>query len=129
MQNQINTNQTDGTNNTQPQMQNQVQSELLNQDIFKVLKLENLTEDKKEEMKKKMSDTIFARIIARIMDKLSKEDQQKFQQLIDAGNNEETTKFLDEKVKLQDIVIQEVLLYKAEMIDNAQKIDEMVKSE
>ncbi len=135
MQNQMDINQntnpvasTNGTTQQSPDMQVKVQNELLNQDLFKSLKLDSLTEEKKESLKQKMVDTIQGRIFAHIMDRLTKEDQEQFKKLLDTGDNKQTTDFIDSKVNIQDIVIQEVLLYKTEMIDNAQKIEEMIQS-
>lgn len=111
----------------QNKIQSQVADELLNQDIFKVLKLENLSEEEKNNLKEKMQDTVMGRIMARIMDKLNVEDQKQFETLLNTDNNTEVEKFIDSKMNIKDIIAQETILYKAEMIDNAQKIDEMVK--
>jgi len=108
-------------------MHNKVADELLNQDIFKVMKLDNLSDEEKENLKQKMIDTIMGRIIARIMDKLNQEEQKQFETLLDSGNNTEVEKFVDSKMSIRDVIAQETILYKSEMIDNAQKIDEMVQ--
>lgn len=105
---------------------NQIADELMNQDLIKILKLDHLPEEEKEQLKEKMINTIQGRVMARVMDSLSTEDQKKLGELLDGEDKVTTEDFLKEKVALRDIVLQETLLYKAEMIDNAQQIDKMV---
>ena len=112
----------------QDKMQQEVADELLNQDILKILKMDTMSAEKQEEIKQKMIDTILGRMIARIMDALSEEDKKGFEEILDKNDQAATEEFLKDKVNIRDILVQETMLYKAEMIDNAQKIDEMVKS-
>lgn len=109
-------------------MKKKVADELMNQDIMKILKFDSMPEEKQEEIKKKMIDTILGRMIARIMDALSVDNKKAFEEVLDKNDEKATEEFLKDKVNIRDILVQETLLYKAEMIDNAQKIDEMVKS-
>lgn len=113
---------------TQDKMQAQVADELMNQDLMKLLKFDTMPAEKQEEIKQKMIDTILGRMIARIMDALSEEDKKGFEEILDKNDEKATEEFLKDKVNIRDILVQETMLYKAEMIDNAQKIDEMISS-
>lgn len=105
-----------------------IADELMNQDIIKILKLENLPKEEQDKLRQTMMDTILGRVMARVMDNLTGDDREKFGKLMDAGDTKATEDFLNGKMNIRDIVVQETLLYKAEMIDNSQKIDEMIKS-
>lgn len=116
-----------GDSKAQAVAQDAIADELMNQDIFKVLKLDHLSQEEKDKLQEKMVNTIQGRIMARIMDVLSAEDQKKLNELFDKNDDKEIEEFLKNKTDMQNIVVQEILLYKAEMIDNSQQIDKMVQ--
>ncbi len=106
----------------------EINDAILNEDIIKILKLDHLPEEQQENLRQKMIDTIEQRVMARLMDSLNAEDQQKLNELLNQENTQETQQFIESKMNIKEVAAQETLLYKMEMIDNAQKIDTMIQN-
>jgi len=104
--------------------------QLLQQDIFTSLGLEDLAESERTELLDTMLATIKDRVLARVLDELSAEQKTNLTQLVDAGRAEEVSEFVAEHVPdLEALMNQEAIRYKAEMIQNAAHIRQLVDSD
>jgi len=87
-------------------------------DIFKLMGLKNVPEDKKKEMMDSMMRTVQNRVLARILDSMEEVDVKEFEKLIKDGDNEKTNAFLESKnINLTQISAEEAMLYKTELIN------------
>ena len=99
--------------------------DLLEKDILELIGAQNLPQEKKEELYKTMADTVQNRTIARLHDQLSEEDSKEFDRLIDAGDNQKVTEFLENKnIDITSLLIQEATIFKTEMVDLFKKAKE-----
>jgi len=100
----------------------------LGQDIFEILGLEKLAEEKKKALLEKMNEVMGQRIIFRIMDELSEADQEAFDKLTKKkASQEEINKFLSGKIDLRQIIIEEVAEFKEIMADDIKSLREELK--
>lgn len=96
--------------------------DLINKDILDLMGYQNLTEEEKRNHYTRMLETIQNRAIARVGDLLSNEDQKTWESL---QTDEEKKQFLASKnINLDQIMAEETLLYKAEMVAEAKRIQE-----
>jgi len=87
--------------------------QFLTADIFDLMGMTNLSEDKKTALLIKMNEILSKKISYRIMDQLSEEDQAKFDQMIaDNASMEKVNEFLNGKVDLDRIVVEETTQFK-----------------
>jgi len=85
-------------------------------DVFDLMGLGNLPDDKKVAMLSKMNDIVGQRVIYRIMDELSEEDGKELDKLIaNQAGQEEVNRFLNGKVDLDLIVTQESAEFKEQL--------------
>jgi len=93
-------------------------TELLDEDILEIMGGQDLSPEKKEELYLKMTQTIQNRAIARIYDRLSEEEANKLDQLMEADDNHQIEQFLNAKnIDLAKILLEEAIVYKTEMIE------------
>lgn len=96
--------------------------DLIEGDIFEMLGLQDLPEDKKEETMAKLIEGVQNRVILRIDDLVGQEDQRQFHQLLDQGDDDKINKFLEEKnINVPQLVAQESLLMKSELVQIVNK--------
>ncbi len=92
--------------------------DLLEKDILELIGAQNLPQEKKEELYKTMADTVQNRTIARLHDQLSEEDSKEFDRLIDEGDNQKVTQFLESKgIDITSLLVEEATIFKTEMVE------------
>lgn len=97
--------------------------QLLAQDIFVGMGLEDLPEGERAELMETMLATIKDRVLARVLDELSADERTELTRLTDAGRADEVSEFVAEHVEnLEALMTQEAIQYKAEMVQNAAHI-------
>lgn len=91
--------------------------ELVDKDIFTLLKLEKAPEATKQKIAEDMVMTIQSRVVARLMDALSEEESKQFDALIAENDEAKISQFLLSKnIDVKNIAAQEMLYYKSEMV-------------
>ncbi len=97
---------------------------LLQTHILKLLDLQNLSEQQKTELLTHMGEVVQDRITDRIVESLSAEERAEFDALLDRNAAEqEVEAFLRAKIPdMESIVAEEVLLFKAQMVDDVATI-------
>lgn len=71
--------------------------DLLEEDIFKLLGVENASEEKKVELLNAMTTTIDARVVNRVSDAMEEKDAKKFGEIAEEGDAQKLVDFLVEK--------------------------------
>ncbi len=91
--------------------------QFLDQDIFDLLQLPNLSKEKKDKIIKDMLETVNNRVIARILDLLEEKNQQEqFFTLLQGNQNQAIDDFLEQQnIDIKKISLEESLLYKMEI--------------
>ena len=98
---------------------------VINDDILSAMGLGNISETEKNEFYSMMVSTVQDRVLARILDELSQDEQHQLTQLLSHTGAAEAEAFIAEHIQnLDDLTMQEALLYKAEMIENAKHIQD-----
>ena len=91
---------------------------VINDDILSAMGLGNISETEKNEFYSMMVSTVQDRVLARILDELSQDEQHQLTQLLSHTGAAEAEAFIAEHIQnLDDLTMQEALLYKAEMIE------------
>lgn len=92
--------------------------QFLDEDILKLLGVQNTTSEEKQELYKKMLDTIQMRVIARIDDMLQNDDKRGlFKKMVDFGDNKSIEDFLlKNNIDIKKLLIEETLTYKTELV-------------
>ena len=67
-------------------------------DLLQQLNLKDFTEDEKNELLVQFGDSLLKRLMLRVYDKLTKEEQEEFNNLSDAGDTEKVNQFLESKI-------------------------------
>lgn len=92
--------------------------DLLDKDIFELMGIPNMPDDKKQELHTQMMETIEKRTFARVHDMLPQEDIAHFKELLDGSNPDDLkTFFKDHDIDVEKIMAQEAVVYKTEMVD------------
>lgn len=109
------------TNDTQNNMIfGMTADDFLNQDVFHLLNVKNISQDEKQELLKKMLNTIQIRVIARIDDMLNNQDKQnQFKQVLSLSNKEINDFFKKENIDIKALLMQETFIYKTELVSLA----------
>ena len=90
---------------------------IIEEDILKLLGLDNASVEKKDELYKKMLSTIQNRVVVRLLDELDKDSREKFKKLLDKEKEEEIEKMLKNKgININELMAQEALIYKTEIV-------------
>lgn len=76
-------------------------------DLFEVIGAQDLTDDEKGALLAKMIRVITGRAVVRLGEELSEEDRKKFEELVEADNDEEIDKFIAEKAPHFDSYFEE----------------------
>lgn len=93
-------------------------NELLEGDLFELLGLSNIEDDKKAALIKNMTSTVDTRVVNRVTTLMSEDDAQQFGQLAEAGDQEKLVKFLvDRNIDLPKIVSEEAARLRVELIE------------
>ncbi len=97
--------------------------DLIEGDIFELMGLDHLSDDKKAELINQLNRGIQSRVAVRIDDLLAEADKSIFTDLMAKDQDEETLKFLESKnINLGQLVVEETLLEKIKLIDLAKKV-------
>ncbi len=100
---------------------------VLNQEILEAMGLGMLPEAEKNSFYQTMIATVNDRVIARVLDELSANERQQLMRFLDRNQPDEAEAFIGEHVpELNTLVVQEALLYKAEMIENARHVHQVL---
>lgn len=92
--------------------------DIVGKDLFELMGVENMPEDKKQELYKQAMETIEKRTFARVHDSLPEADLPQFKQLIDTGTPQQLTDFLKQRnIDLEKLMAQEAFIYKTEMVE------------
>ena len=93
-------------------------SEIIEEDILKLLGASDMSEEEKNDLYQKMNDTVANRVTARIVDALTDEEVDKWTKLLDENKEADARKMLEEKgVDLPKLIAQEAVIYKTQLVD------------
>lgn len=91
--------------------------QIIEEDILKLLGLDDASDEKKDELYQKMLSTIQNRVVARLLDELDEESREKFKKLLDKNDEKEIKTFLQTKdIDMNELMAQETLIYKTEIV-------------
>jgi hypothetical protein len=92
-------------------------SELLEQSIFTLLKIDGIPQDQKDKMAEGMMETIQTRVLARILDSLDEAGVEEFSRLVDQEDHGEVQSFLERHdIEVSSLMAEEAMLYKTEVV-------------
>lgn len=90
--------------------------DLLEEDIFKLLGVEDASEDKKTKLLASMIKTVDARIINRVSDSMEEKEAKKFGEIAETGDSKKLVDFLvKQDIDLPKIISEEVIRYRVEI--------------
>lgn len=99
--------------------------DLIEGDIFELMGLQNMAEDKKQELMAKFIEGVESRVALRIDDLLEGEDKEKFHQLLDQDDEGAINQFLKSKdINVPQLAAEEALFAKNEILQTAKAIKE-----
>lgn len=99
--------------------------DLIEHDIFELLGLKNIPETQKEELMSQIIEGVESRVVLRIDDLLDEADRDKFGQILDQGDDQAITDFLQSKnINVGQLAAEEALLIKSEILQASQAIKE-----
>ena len=94
----------------------QTPADFINVDIFTLLGLQGVSQQKKDDLLEVMLYTVTNRVIARILDVLDEPKQKELELLLDeTGGDRLVSFFADNGIDYSELFSQESLVYKAEM--------------
>ena len=104
-----------------------VAQSVINEDILTAMGLGSVSDKEKNEFYSMMVSTVQDRVLARVLDELSSDEQKQLTQLLGHSGTEEAEAFIAEHISdLDAVIMQEALLYKAEMVENAKHIQQVL---
>src|SRR5579871_3060777 len=99
--------------------------ELLEGDLFELLGIQEVDEQKKAALVKSMTETIEARAVNRITGLLSEAEAEQFGRLAEANESEKLVQFLvDHQIDLPQIVSEEATRLRVELIELTRLVQE-----
>lgn len=99
--------------------------DLIEGDVFELMGLQNLSEEKKEELMAQMIDGLQARVLVRIDDLITDIDREEFHKLLDEESDEKINEYLRTKnIDVKKITAEEALLMKSQIIEKAKALKE-----
>ena len=106
-----------------------MKTSVLQENIIKLLDLENLPEDQKQKLLEQMSGVVQSRITRRLDAIFSAEQKDQFNKLTESGaNDEQIGNFLKSAVpNFDNIATEEIIKFKEEMAQEAQTVKEALK--
>lgn len=91
--------------------------DLFEGDIFELLGLQNISQEKKDALSRDMIDTIEGRVFGRVIDALPDAEFDEFERLTDSMDHEGVRVLLAKfNLDLTELMVEEALLYKLEVI-------------
>lgn len=92
--------------------------ELLEDDLFALLGIEEADEDKKAEVLAAMTQLVETRVINRVASEMNETDAAEFNRLAEAGDSEGLVKFLvDKEIDLPKVVSEEATRARVEFVE------------
>lgn len=94
---------------------------LLQDDIFQILGLQNMPEDRKLAMLAKISDLVLKRICLRVMDELKDKDdalKAKAEDIFTNGTDEEKLDFIQQNMDLVTLMRDEIVKVKEDLLND-----------
>ncbi len=115
-----------GTTSNQNQIFGMSVEEFLDTDILKMIGAGEISQEEKNNIYKKMVDTISNRVILKIDDLLqTEENRNKFKSLLEKNDSAAMENFFVEfGIDVKDLIMQETLIYKTELVSLAKSVDE-----
>lgn len=98
--------------------------QVLQQNIISLLGLQGLSPDRQIALIERIVELVEKRMTLRIMNDLKEEQLQQASTVFSTGTDEEKTAFLQSIPNLQQLLEEEILKIKQELLDEAQKIEE-----
>jgi hypothetical protein len=96
---------------------------ILRDDILSGMGLESLSESEKSALYRTMVATVQTRVLARVLDGLNEAEQAALAALLERGDGPTIESFVEARQpNLADLIEQEALLYKTEMVQNARHV-------
>ncbi|MBI2484498.1 hypothetical protein HYV71_04955 [Candidatus Uhrbacteria bacterium] len=96
---------------------------LLQQNIITLLGLQDLPSDRQITLVERIVELVEKRVTLRLMDELDEEQLKKASAIFSTGTDEEKTAFLQSIPNLQQMLEEEVLKIKQELLNETQKIE------
>lgn len=92
--------------------------EFIDDGIFKLLGIDDMSENDKEELLKKMFKTIENRVVAKVMDALPDSETEAVKDAVTATNKDKFYEILKRhNINLEKLYAEEALIYKLQMTD------------
>lgn len=108
-------------------MKQELTDKLIELDVFEAIGLKDLPQEDKMKLLETFSETVFQAIVLRISTMLMGPDLDRYQKMLEEGEEEELGKFLSEKIpNIESIAIEESIRFKKALIERAQELDEMM---
>lgn len=110
-------------------IKDKIEQEVLKANIFDLIGLKNISQEKKQDLLEKMMDVVSSRISLRIANEFSADVKKDFDKLLDNNpSEEEVGKFLEEKVpNFADILAEEVSIFKQGLMRDIDKARKLMK--
>lgn len=92
---------------------------LLQEDIFQLIGLQNMSEDKKLEMLQKLSDIVLKEVCLRVMEELKNKDEdakKKGEDVFKNGSDEDKMKFIMSNMDFVKILQEELVRVKEDLV-------------
>ena len=100
-------------------------ADLIEKDIFELLGIGYISDEKKEELMGKIIEGVESRVVLRIDDSLEESDKTKFKAILDSGTDEEINQFLESKdISVGRFAAEEAMYLKSQIIQNAKAVKE-----
>jgi len=91
-------------------------AQIIDTDIFELLGLENMPEDKKADIAEKIGETVISRVLANVLESLEGDKAAELKFLLEENNIEAIKQFLNENnIDLKEIVVKEAVVLKAQI--------------
>ncbi len=99
----------------------------IKKNLIEELGLENLPEKEKNDLIVSLADALQSRITERALNFLTEEDKKELEKLVDQKNEDETDKFLAEKIpNIDEIMYDEFLMFKEETLETQKEVKKLL---
>ncbi|MBI2589852.1 hypothetical protein HYW32_02420 [Candidatus Berkelbacteria bacterium] len=103
---------------------------LFEENIFVLLGLNDLPEEKKAALREQMLSSVRDRALVRIYDLLPKEEQQKFNEALEKEDQETIQQLLSRnKLDLSKLMVEEAILYKLRLTQASEQLEDAAHAE
>jgi len=91
---------------------------IFSDDIFKLLKLEDIAQEVKDKIIENAVSSIQSRVLGRVMDSLDDPEREEFMRLVADPDPKKAEEYLKTKeINIEQLTAQEALYYKSELLD------------